>query len=888
MKQPSFIFLILSIFCLIALAAVKIDPAEQVSTALYKWNAFNPQEKVYLHTDKPYYELGDTIWFKAYVTLGASNKLSVRSGAVYVDLINESDSLEKSIKLAVTQGSASGFFVLNDDISEGGYRLRSYTQWMRNASDDFYFDKTFRVSNPYLNEVKAVANFEYGSANNVSTVTAKILFTDIDGKAFANKTVRYNVVQDFNIVTRKSVKTDTSGRIQVSLPFNSKMDFNQTYIETITQSKGNDNIVKSFAIPTTLAKTDLQFFPEGGNMINGINTKIAFKAIGVNGKGYPVKGEIVDNLGKSITIFSSEFAGMGSFHLKPEVNKTYQAVVDFPDGTKMKVDLPKPNNVGCVLSVLQENSDDVIVRVQGTDLTEQNYILVVNTGGEPIFSTSFEIIDGIANIPIKRSLFPTGIAQFTIFNTALKPINERLAFIRIDTTMPVKVSSEKGIYKTREPINISLKAPSGNYSVSVVHENNVPTDENDEHSIYSSLLLSSSLRGYIEQPNHYFNGFLKAQDKELDNLMLTQGYTRFNWDDVIAEKNTTIVYKVEKTKVDVSGTVKTLGNQPVPNARVAIFSLNSALMELTKSDAQGRFVFPGMMLDDGMRFNVQAKTPKNGARVQVLLDLVKPQGMTLNKNRPDLNGYQTYSLKSNESVFTGNRLDRSKRLREVRIEARKSQSRKTSPQSVFRIAEGQSDQTYIMKDGEECATLGTCLQGRLGPVTFLQYNGVANYPFYKNSPMDVFLDGSYITDPAMLSEIFDTNVYDPSNVAKIEVVRSNLAAMSLLNKNPALMIMTKRIDDREERYTPNVANFFPQGLAKARSFYSPKYERSNDDGQFDFRSTIYWNPMLKVGETGLLNFMFHNSDGIGTYRVTIEGIDNEGHLGRAIYRYKVE
>ncbi|RZL15754.1 MAG: carboxypeptidase regulatory-like domain-containing protein [Pedobacter sp.] len=759
---------------------------------------------------------------------------------------------------------------------------------MRNASDDYYFDKTFKVTNPYLNEVKAVASFEYASINSVPTVTAKIRFTDLDGKAFANKAVRYNVVVDYDIVMRKVAKTDTSGSIQVSLPINGKMDLNKTYLQTFTQAKGNDNIAKSFAIPTALSKSDLQFFPEGGNMVNGIPSKIAFKAIGVDGKGLKINGEIVDNLGKVVTKFSSVFAGMGSFQLKPEANKTYYAVVNYPDGSNAKVNLPKSSNSGYVLSVLQEDNDNVLVNVQSLNVTEKNLTLVVNIGGEPIFSTSFDITNGLSSIPIKRSSFSRGIAQFTLFNAALQPINERVAFIKADDVMPIKISSEKGIYKTREQINMTLQAPEGGYSISVVKEDKVPTDENEEHTILSSLLLSSSLRGYIEQPNHYFTGAIHEHNLELDNLMLTQGYTRFDWKNVISGTYNAANFKVEKTMVDVSGVVKTLGNQPVANARVALFSLNSAQMELTKSDAQGKFVFPGMLLDEGMRFNVQAKTPKNGSKVQVMLDLVKPQGMTLNRNRPDLNGYQTYSLKTDQSGFTGNRLDRSKRLREVRIEARRSQNRRISPQSVFKIAEGQSDQTYIMKDGEECATLGTCLQGRLGPVIFTQFNGVANYPFYKNAPMDVFLDGSLITDPSMLSEIFDTNVYDPSNVAKIEVVRSNLAAMSILNKNPALMIMTKRIDDREERYTPNVANYFPQGLAKARSFYIPKYERSNDDGQFDFRSSVYWNPSLKVDAKGSLNLMFYNSDGTGTYRVTVEGIDNEGHLGRVIYRYKVE
>src|ERR1044071_9419357 len=99
---------------------------ERITTALEKWYQDNPQEKVYLHTDKPYYIVGDTIWLKAYLTVGAKHQLSSLSGAVYIDLINEGDSITSTLKLPITSGMATGNMVLHDSlIREGNYRLRA-------------------------------------------------------------------------------------------------------------------------------------------------------------------------------------------------------------------------------------------------------------------------------------------------------------------------------------------------------------------------------------------------------------------------------------------------------------------------------------------------------------------------------------------------------------------------------------------------------------------------------------------------------------------------------------------------------------------------------------------------------------------------------------------
>jgi uncharacterized protein YfaS (alpha-2-macroglobulin family) len=149
-------------------------PIEKLIGSLQHWSEANPQEKVYLHTDKPYYALGDTIWFKAYITIGSRHQLSALSGALYVDLINERDSIQQTLKLPVTAGMAIGDFVLSDTLNEGNYRLRSYTQWMRNAGEDYFFDRTFMVGNAFNNEVVAKVDYQYKTIENKQAVVVQL------------------------------------------------------------------------------------------------------------------------------------------------------------------------------------------------------------------------------------------------------------------------------------------------------------------------------------------------------------------------------------------------------------------------------------------------------------------------------------------------------------------------------------------------------------------------------------------------------------------------------------------------------------------------------------------------------------------------------------------
>ncbi|MES2428449.1 MAG: TonB-dependent receptor, partial [Bacteroidota bacterium] len=193
------------------------DPVDKLVSVLQRWTDSIPQEKVYLQTDKPYYVLGDTIWFKGYVTIGSRHQLSALSGSLYVDLINEQDSVVRALKLPIIAGMAIGNFILGDDYKQGSYRIRSYTQWMRNAGDEYFYDHTFTIGDLVSNNIIVKADYGYKQVDGKTVLSAMLNYTNDEGKPIAGKDVHYQVIIDKKVVWGRSATTDASGNIPVNI-----------------------------------------------------------------------------------------------------------------------------------------------------------------------------------------------------------------------------------------------------------------------------------------------------------------------------------------------------------------------------------------------------------------------------------------------------------------------------------------------------------------------------------------------------------------------------------------------------------------------------------------------------------------------------------------------
>jgi hypothetical protein len=477
------------------------------------------------------------------------------------------------------------------------------------------------------------------------------------------------------------------------------------------------------------------------------------------------------------------------------------------------------------------------------------------------------------------------------------PLCERLLFIQNYDQLSLEVTTNKLNYATREKVKVSLNAKNradsvarGHFSVSVIDESKVPIDENAESTILTNLLLTSELKGTIEQPNYYFTNITNKKQEELDLVMLTHGYRRFEWELVLNGKYPQPVYKPGKA-LEISGVAKSLLGKPLAKAKVSLISFRGGPFITSTTDDKGRFNFSNLVFIDSAHFILQAVNAKGKNRTQLTYNEFKPLMIpTVTLQADNLNSiipaaYLENNEKQQEEL---NRLGlgKGRTLKEVKINDIKRDD-KYETQSL--AGAGHADQVMHAKDIGYGAFLASNLDGRLRGITFASSTDArGGIPYLRvgaSGPMLVVLDGM------RMHSGFGINEINISSVATVEVLRfAGTSIYGMDAGNGVLIITTKRggEDDGDNSGSIGILPIKVTGYCIAREFYSPKYESTTTNSRPDLRSTIYWNPELATDKDGNASFNYYNADGHGSYRVVIEGIDENGNIGRQVYRYKVD
>ena len=373
-------------------------------------------------------------------------------------------------------------------------------------------------------------------------------------------------------------------------------------------------------LKTVNNKVDLQFFPEGGNLVTGIRSKVGFKAIGTNGLGVNIKGNILDNDNNEVCPFSTTHLGMGYFYLNPEEGQTYHARVDFDDSTQKIIDLPKAQESGITLSVDNESTSKVSFMIQANDAfipsnRHKNFLLLIYSEGKTI-TYPFKLEAQTITLDMQKRLLRTGVNKITLFSKNGEPLCERLFFVQNHDLISLQLDMAKAEYKKREKVNLLLNAKdptdsmvAGHFSVSVTEESKVPEDVNNEHTILTNLLLTSELKGYVEQPNYYFNDTSEIAGDNLDALMLTQGYRLFEWKQVMDTNYTPLVYQPEKA-LDISGKVTNLSGKPLANATVNLIPYEGHTILASVTGKDGIFHFSNIAFAETIHIALSAVNSK--------------------------------------------------------------------------------------------------------------------------------------------------------------------------------------------------------------------------------------------------------------------------------------
>ena len=895
--KPRIILALSFVLLLIGFTAFKMDddPFSQLLQKLEDYTTKYPQEKVHLHLDKPYYAIGDDIWFKAYVVNTKTSAPSSMSKILYVELINEKDSLKKLVKLPLMGGITWGDFKLTDSLSEGNYRIRAYTNYMRNFGTAFFFDKTIKIGNSWANKVFTKTTYNFTKENNTDKVTATIHFEDKNGIAYSENEVSYDVQLDYRSVAKGKVKTSLTGDAVISFTSNQSFQNKSGKIVASITLDNKQKVVKSIPITSTSNDVDVQFMPEGGTLIEELPQKIAIKAVNPSGKGEDVQGDIVDETGATVTSFATSYLGMGNFVFNSQSGRVYSAKVKFKDGSEKTFKLPLAAKSGYAISLNNTDTAKVSLKIMAsTDLVNGDELKVVAQHGGTVYYVSKAKMDKqvlMANIPKKN--LPAGIVQFTLFSATNQPVAERLVFVTnkadlIDVSLNTGdvVTSRKGKASFSFDASSEGKPVLGSFSVAVTNATKVAPDPDNETNILTSLLLTSDLVGYVEKPNHYFLKDDVQTQRELDNLMLTQGWRRFTWKNIINNVGPNITYQPEQS-ITISGTV-TKGNKPVAGGKVMLMATKGTLYILdTVTNAEGKFVFDNLSFGDSTKFVVQARTKTERKFVDINLDIVPGQIVTKSKNGADIdinvNNTLMKYIKESDNYFNEmtrlGLLERTIKLEEVTITEKKNPAKNSSNLN----GAGRADFVLTSDQLSTCVTLSQCLQGRLPGVIFR-----GNIPYLmrsQNIPIQLIVDGMQ-----MEADFLDNVV--PSDVESIELLKSigNTAIYGSQGAGGLIIITTKRGDGgrSSNRYAPGIVTLNPKGFTVSREFYSPKYDAASTSSRADLRTTIYWNPQVVAGADGKAKFEFYNADEPGNYRVVIEGIDALGHLARKVYTYDVK
>jgi hypothetical protein len=856
----------------------------------------NIQEKVYLHTDKPYYSIGDDIWFKAYVVDAQFLTPSPLSSILNVDLINQKDSIKRTLRIPLVAGFGYGNFKLTDSLEEGNYRLRAYTTWMRNFGDDFFFDRTIKIGNSWSNQVITTVNYEFAKEGNNEKVTALINYSNIEGFPYANKEVNYNVVLDFRKLAKGKAITDSNGNVIINFTNDKPFLAKTGNLNTTLKIAENTVINKQIPIKGTSSDVDVQFFPEGGDLIENNRGRVAFKAVGSDGLGKKVSGYVQDLEGNKVVNFASKHLGMGVFTIMPVSSTQLEAVVTFEDGSVKKIKLPAIKAEGINVSINSNYQDSILVKVNANAVfLEKNkgktYTVVAQNSGTVLFTAKSALNATSFATKLPKLRFPSGITQFTLFNEFMLPVSERLIFIAPKDTLAINLITDEQEYKQRGKTKMSIsvkdsngKPTFGSFSMSVVDENLVSTEEEKLHTIFTDLLLVSDLKGHIENPNYYFNNINEEKLYNLDVLMMTQGWRRFKWQNITNNSYPLLNYKPEKT-LSVSGRVTQGREKPVVGGTVTLFSsIGQSFLLQAKTNDLGEFKIDSLYFPDSTKFVVQARTNKGNKNVDIELYNNPLQIVTQNPNWPELSininqsmlAYLKNSKTQYEAWLRNGTVSRSIMLGEVRV----VETRPVAENSTNLNGAGNADKVFTEKDLQNVFSIQQAIQGRVAGLNF-----IGNVPYIRNQPAQVIMDGMFV-EADFLTTI------PPQDVESIEILKS-IAYTAIYGSNGGgglIIITTKRGKSgySTNTYAPGLVTYNPIGIFEPKEFYVPNYEISSTNANTaDLRTTIYWNPKIITDSIGKAKVEFYNADGNGNYKIILEGMDLNGHIGRKVIRYKV-
>jgi hypothetical protein len=753
-------------------------------------------------------------------------------------------------KYEVKNGFADGHVFLRDSLSEGDYLLEAYTPHsFFNDSTEFCATRKVKVKKDMKPRLSVTAEFDRSYYKAGDSIRVKLTILSAQ-RYLLHSEIQADLRRGDKTLGQASATTYNPGHANIAFALQGPGEGLRVDVR-VKYAKSEEPV--SFPVPCKKGNP-IQFntFPEGGNMVAGLASNLAFKAVDIDGNPLDVAGALFED-DKPLLEFKARHAGMGSLNFTPLAGKRYHIRLSEPT-TDSAFLLPEVYPEGITMQLSGRDSEYLTFQIsQSPGQGKRDIYLRGQLRGVVCCMAKGTLNQGL-KIKIPLTEFPgQGIAEFTLFDEGQLPVAERLVYVNPDKNLCIEAKLSKDKYETRQKATLKIKATDqngqpvvANLGVSVYDK--LYQNPKDTKTILTHCYLSTQLKGKVYDPAWYFDSRNNGRGEALDLLLLTQGWRRYVWDEGNLKQYGEAKPKLISDGVEgeVHATKKQKKAQVAPQFVMAFNPGKNKNSDLIVSDLTGRFaVTPGHL-----------KTWQGG---YVYLKPLAPPEL---EPRITLSGPFNAINEIRKAKSTNYPLPN------------KTDTVKDEPSHPFVVGPDMIELREIVVKGERINTFRDKYMGHLDSLAkldlctdYIGKCGLINCPVCESVGKPVegkkYSKWVSIRNPGPHPFAFTAN--EMETIFKYHYPK--LTEEELLKRNNLSRV---------------------KAYYKSREFYQPNYDKeSENDFSPDTRNTLLWAPSVITDQKGEATLEFFCSDINTTFVGKIEGVSGAGLLGVKDFEFAV-
>jgi hypothetical protein len=515
---------------------VSLAPTAKLDKAITTYFGTVAGQRTYIQTDKPLYQPGETIWYRADLRAAKTLDGGTPIGATMA-LVSPRGSVVATKRVLAQAGVARNDFQLAPDLEGGEYTLQLTAD---NGARD---DKKIVVNTyeaPRLMKTLELTRKAYGESD---AVAAALEVKRTTGEPFSERAFTAVVTIDDAETQRLALKTDKEGKATVRFQLPAQIARGDGLLTVMVDDGGVTESIQK-RIPIVMKTLQLAVLPEGGDLVAGVPGRVYFMAKTPIGKPADIDGNVVDDAGATIASFSSLHDGMGSFELTPTTGKHYHLEVTRPAGITTRAAVPDAKPDGCVVRSTEQTSPDTL-RIVTVCKASRRVQVEATLRENRLAGGAFDAEAGkpaLVELPIAHS--SQGAVRITLFSEKSEPLAERLVYHGRGADLKVSFTPDRAAYAPRDRVKMHVhatdargQAVKASLGLAVVDDTVLSFADDKSARILAHLYLEPELGATaadpIEEPNFYFGDKPEAV-AAMDALLATRGYRRFEWRQIVS------------------------------------------------------------------------------------------------------------------------------------------------------------------------------------------------------------------------------------------------------------------------------------------------------------------------------------------------------------------